>query len=72
MSARQSRLTRPAQGRIQEVFLIRAPNRLQLSVIAAIAAGLAALLMHQDWNISAAVAAVIAVGCIAEAWRRDR
>jgi hypothetical protein len=52
--------------------VIRAPNRLQLSVIAAIAAGLSALMMHFDWAMSAAVAAVIAVGCIAEAWRRDR
>lgn len=51
--------------------MIRAPTRLQLSAIAAVAAGVSALMMHFDRDVGAAVAAVIAVGCIAEAWRRD-
>jgi len=51
--------------------VIRAPSRLQLSV-AATAAALAAALLHWfGWDSSAAVSAVVVVGCIGEAWRRN-
>jgi hypothetical protein len=50
---------------------MRAPNRLQLSVVATVAAMASATLIALDRQVGAAVAAVIAVGCIAEAWRRQ-
>jgi len=50
---------------------MRAPNRLQLSVVATLATVASAALIALDRDVGAAVAAVIAVGCIAEAWRRQ-
>lgn len=47
-----------------------APNRLQLSLVAMLATIASAVLIALDRDLGAAVAAVIAVGCIAEAWRR--
>ncbi len=50
--------------------MIRAPDRFQLSAVAVAAVVAAALLVHFGWVLSAGVAAVIAVGCLSEAWRR--
>lgn len=51
--------------------MIPAPNRLQLSVVAVIAVLTAAVLMCLDLDLGAAVAAMVAVACIAEARRHD-
>ena len=53
--------------------MIEAIHRLQPGLVAiAIAAALAAaVLMSLDWDLGAAVAALLAVGCIAEARRLD-
>lgn len=50
--------------------MIPAPDRQQLSAAAVIAVLTAAALML-DLDLGAAVAAVVAVGCIAEARRHD-
>lgn len=51
--------------------MIPAPDRQQLSAAAVIAVLTAAALMCLDLDLGAAVAAVVAVGCIAEARRHD-
>jgi hypothetical protein len=49
---------------------MHAPNRLQLSIVASLAAVAAMALSELGQDLGAAIAAVIAVGCIAEAWHR--
>ena len=48
--------------------MIHVPDRLQLSVVAALTA---AVLMSLDQDLGAAVATVVAVACIAEARHRQ-
>ena len=48
----------------------RVPTRLQLTIVAALAAFATVVLSQLDKTLAAGVAAVIAVGFVAEAWRR--
>lgn len=59
------------RGMSGRTLVIHAPNRLQPRLVAVIAALAAAVPMSLDRDLRAAVAAVLAVACIAEARRKQ-